>query len=235
MSEFSPEISIKASSRNSGRDVAYRVSVYLGDQFPAESMATNTIVIGRDEQLSLMVKAEENILRVDLTSGEKTAPLGRVNMDGQGDQAVVKQLTSALQRLWFRAITEVEVQPDAPGNAQPQARESVDDIAEKAVTATAKAKKKSPIPVKAVVGAVLLAAAAGAVAYGQFRPKPEQSPQAQAVGDPNSIANAIRQQMAASGGTSDTALAGQNIAIGTLRAMGLEPGKANTGCLVGIH
>lgn len=86
---------------------------------------------------------------------------------------------------------------------------------------------------------VILAIGFG-VAFVKSRSQPDQSDPALMAaleGGPYSGVSAkIRSQIASAGnkGNPNVNFNGQNVAIETLKAMGLEPGKANTGCLVGV-
>lgn len=76
------------------------------------------------------------------------------------------------------------------------------------------------------------------IAHGYVTKKPEQPMFMGAVSaeDQAKLEKDIRERVrnAAREDSNIPGLDGQNVAIGTMRAMGLEPGKANTGCLVGV-
>ena len=81
--------------------------------------------------------------------------------------------------------------------------------------------------------------AVGLISYGainSFSTPKDPIQQALDSEDYKGLQDRIRQQIAAnnSGNGEYGALQGQNIAIGTMKAMGLDPGKANSGCLVGV-
>ncbi|WP_454727968.1 MULTISPECIES: hypothetical protein [Cupriavidus] len=86
--------------------------------------------------------------------------------------------------------------------------------------------------------AMIVAAGAVSVAYGYMTKPVDQDPFAFTVNPSNQkqleAQIAARVQSAANDGTSLAGLDGQSVAMGTMRAMGLEPGKANAGCLVGV-
>lgn len=84
-----------------------------------------------------------------------------------------------------------------------------------------------------------LLVAGSMVAYGALRPKaPEDAfRDALAQGNYADLQQKIREQVAAAGNDGDPSafnLQGANVAIETMKAMGLDPGKANAGCLVGV-
>lgn len=84
-----------------------------------------------------------------------------------------------------------------------------------------------------------LLVAGSMVAYGALRPKaPEDAfRDALAQGNYADLQQKIREQVAAAGNGGDPSafnLQGANVAIETMKAMGLDPGKANAGCLVGV-
>lgn len=81
----------------------------------------------------------------------------------------------------------------------------------------------------------------GLIAFGTLRnhgteePGPNPAQQVLSSGDYKELQDKIRAQVAANNGNGEFgSLQGQNIAIDTMRAMGLDPGKANSGCLVGV-
>lgn len=86
-------------------------------------------------------------------------------------------------------------------------------------------------------GAVALIAA-GFVAFGVYQTQKPKDPIQEALASDNykELQEKIRKQIASAGNGNGAfgALQGQNVAIDTMRAMGLDPGKANTGCLVGV-
>lgn len=81
--------------------------------------------------------------------------------------------------------------------------------------------------------------AVGLISYGainSFLTPKDSIQQALDSEDYKGLQDRIRQQIATnnSGNGEFGALQGQNIAIETMKSMGLEPGKANSGCLVGV-
>lgn len=90
-------------------------------------------------------------------------------------------------------------------------------------------------PGKIAFGAVVCAAALAMVGYGVLHKPADQT--LSMAGDPNLTAR-IQQQIAEAvqkGDPSQGLLQGNSVTMSTMRAMGLDPGKANTGCLVGVR
>lgn len=88
------------------------------------------------------------------------------------------------------------------------------------------------------ISAAVALLAVGLIVYGAIQgfSKPKD-PIQQALNSDNykELQDRIRQQIAANNGSGEFGpLQGQNIAIDTMKAMGLDPGKANSGCLVGV-
>lgn len=95
--------------------------------------------------------------------------------------------------------------------------------------------KQFVTPGKIAFGAVVCTAALAMVGYGMFHKPADQT--LSMAGDPNLTAR-IQQQIAAAvqnGDPSQGLLQGNSVTMSTMRAMGLDPGKANTGCLVGVR
>ncbi|ODP35072.1 hypothetical protein [Pandoraea sp. ISTKB] len=90
-------------------------------------------------------------------------------------------------------------------------------------------------PGKIAFGTIVCTAALAMAGYGMLH-KPAD-PALSMAGDPNLTAR-IEQQIkeaVAKGDPSQGLLQGNSVTMSTMRAMGLDPGKANTGCLVGVR
>ncbi|MDM8356494.1 hypothetical protein [Pandoraea communis] len=95
--------------------------------------------------------------------------------------------------------------------------------------------KQFVTPGKIAFGAVVCAAALAMAGYGMLHKPADQT--LSMAGDPNLTAR-IQQQIAEAvqkGDPSQGLLQGNSVTLSTMRAMGLDPGKANTGCLVGVR
>lgn len=153
-------------------------------------------------------------------------------------QALRAALTDAYEEAVFGEMRATAAFGDAPGTRSSQAVETETLVA--TVATVAKVRKpawRRMLTVKRAVLASVLLVGGGLVAYGWIAGS-RQPDAFVASGDAAEMDKRVRDTIAASlrKPVGDTGmLQGQSVALETMRAMGLEPGKANTGCLVGVH
>ncbi|KVV07456.1 hypothetical protein [Burkholderia ubonensis] len=196
------------------------------------------------------VDADEGDIDVFVVGGESRACVGRVHLDQsnlpedsrerlRGD--VIDALDAAYQSAVFDAIGKLHEQEISKWQAGTQAVVgSVGGVslshADGRDSAGSPGLRRWLSPGRVVFASVMLVAAAMA-GYGIYaKTRPPEDPIASALMGPdaqkrmNAMISSALKQPSGDGGI----LQGQSVTLDTLKAMGLDPGKANTGCLVGV-
>lgn len=182
------------------------------------------------------------VLRVDHDGAPVDVAFGTLTYVGSGElddfaiDGLEGELTEAVQRAFFHAmqavrcavpVQEAEVRYAAPGYA----RYAVP-------TGPGQGWRGNLFSWRGAVGAVVVLVAVGLIGYGVMQSRKPKNPIEEALASSNftDLQEKIREQIAgaAKGEGGFGVLQGQNVAIDTLKAMGLDPGKANSGCLVGV-
>ncbi|MBN3729375.1 hypothetical protein [Burkholderia sp. Tr-20390] len=185
------------------------------------------------------------------SSGDNRALVSRVSLNlatGAAErERTIADITDALQEGYqsavFDAIGKLHEQQIAGGmqyvvGAQAAAARSALGVDPTAVGAGV---RRWVSPGRLAFAAVMLVAAAMA-GYGIYaKTRPPEDPISAALSGPDAqarmnamIAGALKQPLGAAVNPQAGILQGQSVTLETLKAMGLDPGKANTGCLVGV-
>lgn len=255
MNTFQPELTIHAV--DAGAERTYRFAFYLprGENYVARCKSPS-LVARADDSLTVHVDRVENTCEFSVAiSVERDATvrveLARVtvNSDEALQQGFDLDLLDAVQHAVFKAmgalVPTVAVASSAPVMHQEgRLRESDTQGSGGIVGATSAAGWRSRVRLtkrNVVMGSVLLIGVAFAAygAYGTYINKTRGGITADVVGTPDyaDLQAKIRKQITEAAKSGTPATAGENmdnVAIATMRAMGLDPGKANAGCLVGV-
>lgn len=236
--DFFPEFSVTGY----GRDLRVGLFVPESKSFRARTRYADMALPGSGTVEAVVVPADGGAgefsiqLRADGIAGPLVigtlTRIGEQASDASSAEALADALTTIVQRAFYDALT---------GNIAP-ATPATTRVASpgRNVVATPARWRARLLSRKTGLAAVVLCAV-GLIAYGVVQAlRPPQDPIQQALASDNykDLQERIRKQVAEAaakgGGAYGGALQGQNIAIDTLKAMGLNPGKASTGCLVGV-
>lgn len=208
----------------------FRARVKYADVALPETGVVETFVVAGERQEG---KPLTFVVRLAVSGITAPVDIGTLTYVGEFDITdatlgdVVEELTSSVQQAFFSALR---------GQAPTQA----------VVVRTATAKRAEPAPKKSWrdtflnkkvgIGTGVLAAALIGVGVVQYQKSQDPLQRALASDNYKDIQAQIRERIAAAGkeGGAFSPLQGQNVAIETMKSMGLDPGKANTGCLVGV-
>lgn len=239
---FKPEFLIDQSSPT--RAIRVGLNIPPADGMRSKVRYVDAVLRGSEPiEVEVIPGDEASRFKINLNlfgaQGGEPIQIGELAFDSSISQDdvpnVAEKLTSIAQYAFFTALKGGVAPQHAP--PQPQNSRVAQPDAE-AAPGPARARRLSFR--KGLVAAVVLAGV-GLVVYGGLHSvsKPSDPVQDALNGDNYAdLQQKIRQQFAKNAGeksgTAYGALQGQNIAIDTMRAMGLDPGKANSGCLVGV-
>lgn len=238
MITYTPKISVKAThsrSRDSIHSVSFRISCFLpscGDFVAKGKSALIVLPESATIEIDLVSTSSEQSYRVMVSgSGEEESAkeLGVIDFEVLPAKEDVTGLRNAIQMHFFDAIS------DAYGAMRSEVASSTGWCGpvqpEQMVEEEPKRKKLK------IALALMAVLSIGWGTYTHFATSVDE-PMGIALGDDYSDVSArVKAQVnaaARSGQPAVNTLAGQNVALETMRAMGLDPGKANAGCLVGV-
>lgn len=166
-------------------------------------------------------------------------PAGGEPLDAVDVCDLEPEMTAALQRAFFEAHGwPIGQRIDGDAEMEKTLPHFLRRKPAKPTTAGVGRNWRGLLPGKRTAVAAALLVGAGLVGYGLMAPKTPQDPlQAASGSDYAEMRERIRKEIVAAANSKNSAyggLEGQNVTIATLKAMGLDPGKANTGCLVGV-
>ncbi|MEX3555108.1 MAG: hypothetical protein VB131_00230 [Burkholderia gladioli] len=192
--------------------------------------------------------ADESAFGVYIVGGESRALVANVDAESHGPAAadlksrlerVFESLREGYQSAVFDAIGKLHEQRLAGGLQYvvgPSAAAAAPQRGQQFGVEVA-AERRWMTPGRLMFAAAMIAALAMA-GYGIYaKTRPPEDPIASALMGPDAkkrmdamISSALKQPSGDGG-----ILQGQSVTLDTLKAMGLDPGKANTGCLVGVR
>lgn len=238
--QFSPQISLTA--QNVGSKRQYRAAFYMprgaGYSVQCKSVAFEC---QPDDYLAIGLRGGGDveqgvklILSIELPGASHDIGVVTTSQDVGDVNEFREALLDDMQRELFRVVGQlVTVSAGAPvatGNAV-----EVAAAPEVLVSAT----RRVSASWKRVGIVALVVIAVGSMAYGFLRQKaPEQDETAVAQADFSELQKRIRTEITEAAKSGKPAVNNaniSNISIETMRAMGLDPGKANAGCLVGVQ
>ena len=218
----------------------FRVRVKYADAILPETGVVEVSVLPAERQ-----EGGPQVFTVQLTlsEGGTPVPIGTLTYVGEAtidDEVALaaEELTGIVQQAFFCALRGGQALRQAPMSVAATTMAAPVPAAAKNERPGSWRSRFSLTGMKLVGGSVALVAV-GLIAYGVWQVQKPQDPIQQALAGEGykDLQEKIRQQFAKAASKGDGAfgsLQGQNVAIDTLRSMGLDPGKANTGCLVGV-
>lgn len=263
MNNVTVQLHLWATDRFQGSGEAIRTyrAIYCIERGPGFVGGSGVAVLSAkpDSPLSLVFEAEGPTQRTAImVSGDERQQIGTVivaDPDNHGD--VFVEFENAMSRAFFNATCAVVAVVESVTAAVPQSAVAMASAAQPAPvvvqpavvvanvdggTVRVKRGMRHLFVKRNVIGFGLFVGAAMTV-YGMTVGKPPQNPIKATMQGENyeDLQAQIRAQIAAAAksdvpmidGKND-GLGGQNVAIETMKAMGLDPGKANAGCLVGV-
>jgi len=247
MIELKPDLRIRVT--NDVTFSTYRFSFYMprGDGFQVRCKAP-VILLQKNDSLSIEVESDEDqhqfrvMVLEDKPAGE-SYELATVVFSGDAPDDFAFALQDAVQLAFFNAIDAVNSVPVAPVPVA-VASDSVAVPVNKDVVDSSVSVRKRFTWKRAVLVSVVLVGTS-LMAIGLYRgnaEKKEFSPYDVSTTKEFDVLNQkIKQQISDAAKSETPAINGingqkaDNVALETMRAMGLDPGKANAGCLVGVH
>lgn len=232
--QFSPQLSLTA--QDAGDKRLYRASFYMGRgagyTVQCKSVAIDCL---RDDALSVGVRRAEGsadstryVVSIDVAGASHEIATVAVTGDAQAMAELPDMLQDEMQRELFRVMGGLVPVVAAP-------------VVQAATGAGVVVKSATPALIlwkAAVVTLVVLAL--GIMGYGLTRQKSAtpNDPDQLAQADFSDLQKRIRAEITEAAKSGKPAINNaniSNISIETMRAMGLDPGKANAGCLVGVQ
>lgn len=255
MNTFQPELTIHAV--DAGTERTYRFAFYLprGDNYVARCKSPS-LVARVDDSLAVLVDRVENTREYSVAVGVERDNAVRVelaritvNSDEALQDGFDLDLLDAVQHAVFKAmgslVPTVAVALSASVMPQDGLARGVDTQGSGGTAGMVPAAgwrsrvqfTKRNVAMASVLVVGFAFAAYGA--YGTYINKTRGGITADVVGTPDyaDLQEKIRKQITEAAKSGTPATAGENmdnVAIATMRAMGLDPGKANAGCLVGV-
>jgi hypothetical protein len=250
MSNFNPQPVFTVQLTSSGNTLLYRFSFYMPTSAGVRAQGrTAFLKTSPDAAIEISTVADDaadpRLLRIVAsvpgTDPLLSAELGTVRFAEDIPPAQdLERLVDAIGQASYLALSSVSV---SAGQATP-----VIDASEPPVDPLGRAIGVSPSRLAgtgtwlrarrwSVVGlSTVVLAGIVFIGYGILHKKDESFAAVQG-GDYSDLQEKVRKQIelaAKSGSPAIDSLQGQNVAIATMKAMGLDPGKANAGCLVGV-
>lgn len=234
MNIFNPEISVQATDIGPFR--TYRIGFFMpgGEGFTVRGMSGSSLTVSPTEALSVIVDSVGEELAVKVMAGSTAMQIGTIKIQQgffAGYDITVAGLREAIERAFFIAMGSLSpvLVPIASSANAPSAVRNL----------SAPSRIKGAIrrlTTKRVAIVFVLFIGIGAVAYGTFMPNKVNVTQANSATDYAELTKKIQAQIVEAANSSEpvAGLDGANVAVSTMKAMGLDPGKANAGCLVGV-
>jgi len=261
MSTFNPQPVFAVQVSGSGSELTYRISFFMpssaGVRTQGRTAFLKTKMDATVEVSAVAVPAQKLVNIVAGVPGEDqglSVELGTVRFErGEVSDDELELLESAIGHASFLAFSSVSVSSvpavaleapvlvaastrrDGHDGGQPEARSTaVGEPGSRLQGIMAKLRiRRWPV----AVCSLAVIAGVAFIGYGILH-KPAESFEAAQGGDYSDLQEKIRKQIelaAKTGSPAIDSLQGQNVAIETMKAMGLDPGKANAGCLVGVR
>lgn len=233
----SPTFSIFPAVQSGGVAVKARLTLPADETFTVKSFIASVEATSFDD-ITVQVADDGGDIAVLLHGGPggntaRAATITPHDMDAAKKASFLIRLSNAIDEAFGSAMFNATVAAQAPIAAAGPTVASV--------SGDAHGVARSGRPSRFALGVVIAAVFAGVslMAYGYLRPKTDQtaqSAQSPIAGD-SAMSARIREQIdqAVRNPSPTAGFNGTNVALETMRAMGLNPGKANAGCLVGAH
>lgn len=240
MITYTPKISVKAAhsgSRDSIHSISFRISCFLPSSRDFVAKGKSAMIVLPESapiEIDLVSTSSDQSYQVIVSgSGEEESAkeLGTIDFEVPPTKEDVTDLRNAIQMHFFDAISEAygamrfDIASSTGWHGPVHPEQEVD----------AKPKRKwGKLKIAVALMAVL---SIGWGTYTHFATPVDESMEVALSDDYSDVSARVKAQVnaaARSGQPAVDTLAGQNVALETMRAMGLDPGKANAGCLVGI-
>lgn len=258
---IAPQFFIQQKGGLNGHEVRVKLSLQQDDRFrmrtfivsasgvSADDLGVHTEVEATGEIRILLVAHTVDGKRENLVCGELAEISALGALDGQEKNLFVARLGNDLDRAFADAVFALGEPQVAPAHAVVQTgavggplvpSPALAPIGLAVKPAATGWKAFVPATPKAWLATGVVLCALALVAYGVVRQVHGAGQQAQddlALSGPNGALEAkIKSQIddAVRNPNSTAGYNGMNVALATMRAMGLNPGKANAGCLVGL-